>query len=261
MDISPIVERMSAAAARGHSPEGLVLEWLSILLSFRQARVTAELMRRWGGIVMEGPFKGMDLSGRGVIPSQVLGCYEASLHPHVERCLERSYDCLLNIGCSFGYYAVGFAMRCPGLRVHAHDIDEKAMRECHAMAQRNGVADRVRVGGLFEGERFADFADRRTLVLCDIEGGEVDLLDPEAYPALRAMDLIVELHECYRPGALGAVVPRFEATHDIVLVGNDLINCHFSAPEMAAWSALDQCVAVWEGRPGGGTPWAVMTHR
>jgi hypothetical protein len=78
-----------------------------------------------------------------------------------------------------------------------------AQQTCAALATKNAVADRMQVGALFQPQDFAAHtasADRRVLVLCDIEGAERDLLDPLAAPALAGMDIIVESHECLVPG-------------------------------------------------------------
>ena len=63
----------------------------------------------------------------------------------------QTFDALLNIGCADGYYAVGLAMRMPGVPVFAHDLNPKAQTGCREVAALNGVAERGQVGGLFEG--------------------------------------------------------------------------------------------------------------
>ena len=103
------------------------------------------------------------------------------------------------------------------------------------------------------------FAGQRALVVCDIEGGETALLDPERYPALRAMDLIVELHDS--PAARPSVVipERFGATHDVTMVRHG--GRAVALPALfEPLGHLDQLLAVWEWRSGP-TPWAVMRAR
>ena len=110
-----------------------------------------------------------------------------------------------------GYYAVGLAMRMPNASVHAFDTNEEAHAFCREVAKLNNVPERVKVGGLFNGEDFARHP-AGTLVFCDIEGAEDALLDPDKYPALRKMDLIVELHECFQPDIARKVCARFAAS-------------------------------------------------
>ena len=98
-------------------------------------------------------------------------------------------------------------------------------------------------------------------MLCDIEGAEKDLLNPEAAPALKHMDIIVESHECLLPGITQVLVDRFKETHHITLV-ND--NGQRQLENSPSWfnnlAHLDQLLATWEWRSGA-TPWLVIAAR
>jgi hypothetical protein len=144
----------------------------------------------------------------------------------------------------------------PGAVVHAHDIDEAARLACAELAARNGVADRVIVGGEFKPDGFEAFAGRRVLVMVDAEGAEIDILQPALSPALAHMNVIVETHDVYRPGALALMTERFAATHDIVRVDQQL-KVFTLPPWLQALPHLDQLLATWEWRASP-TPWLVM---
>src|SRR6202008_1532945 len=101
-------------------------------------------------------------------------------------------DDIIDVGCAEGYYAVGLARLAPQATVHAFDIDEAARTACAELARRNGVAERVRIGGAFPPEGFEAFAGRRVLVMVDAEGAELDVLRPDLAPSLAGMSLIVE---------------------------------------------------------------------
>jgi hypothetical protein len=96
------------------------------------------------------------------------------------------------------------------------------------------------------------------LVLCDIEGAEKDLLDPDVAPSLKGMDLIVESHECLLPGITQLLLNRFKDTHQITLVQDNSQRQLQDAPQ---WFNnlvhLDQLLATWEWRSGA-TPRLVM---
>ena len=210
---------------------------------------------------MEGPLKGMDFlpqSAEGCHIAKLLGCYEQPLLPYIEAAIQASYPLILNIGCAEGYYAVGMARRMLATRVLAFDLNPNAQQVCTELAARNNISERVTVGALFKPEDFATYAGERVLVLCDIEGGERDLLNPETAPALVGMDLIVESHECLIPGITKLLIDRFSATHDITVVED---NGQRQLPNAPAWfndlAHLDQLLAVWEWRSGP-TPWLVM---
>ena len=94
----------------------------------------------------------------------------------IERIVAAPYERIVDIGCAEGYYAVGLALRMPGTRIFAFDINEKAQAACRNLATLNGVSDRVTVGGLFSGADFADYGG--SCVICDIEGAERDAARP-----------------------------------------------------------------------------------
>ena len=52
------------------------------------------------------------------------------------------------------------------------------------MAARNGVEQRVDFRGEFTPSSFVTEPDGRLLVLCEVEGAEVQILDPVVHPAL-----------------------------------------------------------------------------
>ena len=148
--------------------------------------------------------------------------------------------------------------RMPATRVLAFDLNPKAQEVCKALAVKNGMADRVSVGALFQPQDFAAYAGQRVLVLCDIEGAERELLDPTQTPALAGIDLIVESHECLVPGITQLLINRFAPTHDITRVeDNGQRHLHHAPAWFNNLAHLDQLLAVWEWRSGP-TPWLVM---
>ena len=232
---------------------------LRLLAKWRHQLLSNSLVTRDGMVVRAGPFAGMIMgahSSEGGHAPRLLGCYEHELHPHLERLIARGFPTVLNIGCSTGYYAIGLARRMPGAILHAHDTDANARNLCHRLAEANGVAERVRIGGLFAGDDFARFVGQDVLLVTDIEGEELALLDPEAYPALRCMSLVVECHDVIRPGIADTLTARFAPTHRIERIAN-----RPAAPPLPGWMQelghLDQLLATWEWRSGP-TPWLVM---
>ena len=229
---------------------------------WRSRALGQALIRHYGSMIMSGPFAGMDYvsaAAEGALAPRILGSYESELHPYLERFAAQDFDTVIDVGCAEGYYAVGLARMMPAATVHARDINPVAQDACRELAARNGVSDRVIVGGAFAPTDFENFAGRRCLVVIDVEGAEVDLLRPELSPALADMTLIVETHDLYRRDALETITTRFEPTHEVIRV--DIGPKTTPLPDrLAKESHLDQLLAVWEWRLRP-TPWLVMTPR
>jgi hypothetical protein len=227
---------------------------LRLLSKWRSVLIQNTLIEQEGTKVLQGPLAGMEFierSAEGCHIAKLLGCYEQPLQPHIQKALSGHYTKIINIGCAEGYYAVGFARAVPGLISLAFDTDTNAQNSCRQLSEKNGVSDRVTIGGLFSPDDFAKFENEAALVFCDIEGAEEELLDPDVAPALRKLDIIVESHECLRPGITQKLLSRFEATHTIELIED---NGSRQLDNPPAWftklSHLDQLLATWEWRSG-----------
>ena len=187
----------------------------------RLRRLSLMLEKECGLVVQTGPFAGMTYVSEAICSSLVpklLGSYEAELHDILAQVLTRDYETVIDVGCAEGYYAVGFALRLPRARVHAFDIDARARELCIKLAQANQVAERVMVEGECDHQRLNSLIRGRTLIICDCEGCELHLLDPDLAPEIKKSDLVVELHDMMDPNITPTILSRFAATHDITLV-------------------------------------------
>ena len=133
------------------------------------------------------------------------------------------------------------------------------MALCRALAVANGVADRVEIGGLFHHADFAICSAQPTLILCDIEAAELDLLDPAAAPGLLSADILVECHDSLRPGISQTLTQRFTPSHYVQRIDRAL-NAEALPDWMEELSDLDRLIALWEWRAGP-TPWLWMRHK
>lgn len=237
---------------------------LRLLAKWRCTFIQARLIESSGTTVRSGVFKGMDFverSAEGCHVPKLLGCYEEPLQPEIEAAIARGYARVLNIGSAEGYYAVGLARRKQGAHIVAFDISARAREATVALAAKNGVATRIEIGERFAHEDFARLADRGTLIVCDIEGAERELLDPDRAPALRAADIIVEAHDGMIPGLSSLIAGRFGPTHEArIIVDTGMRHVPDPPGWFAGLSHLDQLLAVWEWRSGP-TPWLVLRAR
>jgi hypothetical protein len=180
---------------------------------------------RTGGQVVAGPFKGLKYvpTARGSsIGPKLLGTYELELRDVVEGVIARAYPLIINIGAGEGYYAIGLAQRMPETRFLCFDADPSNQEQIQTLARINGVARQVEIKGFCDDKALAqtigDSPPGRVLVICDIEGAEIEVLNPQAVPALKNADLLVEMHDIIRKGCSSALRTRFESTHDIEVI-------------------------------------------
>jgi len=235
----------------------LLAKWRSILIS-------NTIIESHETYVLQGPMQGLKYvadSSEGCLAARLIGCYEQPLLPFIEKAIHTDYVNVVNIGCSDGYYAVGMARRMVKSKIWAYDINPVAQDACRELAKKNDVSERIEIGALFSPENFAQFADEKTLVMCDIEGAERELLDPRLAPDLLGMDIIVESHECIIKGLTQMLLERFSVTHEITLI-QDTGQRQFDVlpKDYENWANLDQLVATWEWRSGP-TPWMVMKSK
>ena len=169
------------------------------------------------------------------------------------------------------------AYRLPDAKIFGYDLevgsrradgeigrDPGALDRAAELARLNGVGDRVTL----RKERLTPTAlgelvmPGETLVVVDIDGPELELLDPKDDRRLLDADLLVALHDHFNPSISGAIVERFEATHDIHRVhalGRD--PAHYPALSVFR-SGWVRATAVDERRPlNPRQEWAVMLRR
>jgi hypothetical protein len=250
MPIKPLLKRLAPPAVRA------LWQWARSRnsLSERLKRVGQAVARRYEHTVAAGPFQGMRYGAEafysGYAP-KLIGCYEAELHPTMQQILARDYTLLVDIGAAEGYYAVGLARGLPRSRVEAFESDDHARKLCGELVQLNHVADRVTLRGACDPEALHALPlDERSLVICDCEGYEIELIDPAAAPALSRCDLLVEMHDCFNPRITPTLLSRFQDTHDITLIDSrphdpaDFPAAHFLPPRDRAL-AVDDLRGAW----------------
>lgn len=180
------------------------------------------LVRRIGGRVLSGPFRGMryvhEAVGSSYLP-KLLGTYELELHPVVDKLRGMGFGLVVDVGAAEGYYAVGAALLWPSARVVAFEAEATGRLLCGELAARNGARARVEVLGFADLRSFGGVLDRAggapTLVIMDVEGAEVALLDPAATPALARATILVECHDDEGNPIAETLRARFGATHSV----------------------------------------------
>ncbi len=187
--------------------------------------------------VMSGPFAGMRLMGHPA-PPELLGTYEHELSALVFELAARAYPTIVNVGARYGYYAIGMARLMPQATVLAFEGDTEAHGMFAAAVAANGVGDRVHAGGFADAPVFADAlgSGDGVLVVCDIDGGEVPLLDPAQVPALTRATILVECHGPMENPTEAVMVMRFLPTHVVRRIATeDRVLAHLPAGVAEPW--------------------------
>ncbi|MEL0121183.1 MAG: hypothetical protein VW728_01060 [Paracoccaceae bacterium] len=121
------------------------------------------------------------------------------------------------------------------------------------------MAARISIGGTFEHSDFDLCLRQPTLVFCNIEADEKALLDPLKARGLKAVDILVEVHDCFNDGLSEEIAARFKTYHSVAKINrdvdmSDLPDC------METLSDMDRLMALWEWRIGP-TTWLWMQAR
>ena len=144
----------------------------------------------------------------------------------------------------------------PHSDVRAYDIDPVQRARCKDNVILNDLSSRISIGDEFKGQMFGTFLEKRVLVVCDVEGHEVSLLDPSKYVGFETMDLLVELHEDACTTIRDLFQERFADTHKIIHVPRQLFG-DLGQIEGLFDSEMDQLAAIYENRFGR-TSWLVL---
>lgn len=231
----------------------------------KQRRAVATLVQQFNGRILSGPFAGMNFTPafrKDACCAQVLlGTYELELRDTVEAICARPYARAVVLGASEGYYLCGLAFRMPACEALGYEMDETQHGGIRELAEKNGVGARVAVRGRATAGRLkGDLSNAAsTLIVCDVDGAEDELLDPAEVPALCHADILVETHDHLTPGITDRLLRRFGATHHI----EEIKSRERTAADAPANSPLvaDEAVGAMDEFRGGEQSWLWMTAR
>lgn len=201
-----------SARARRHSHR-MVGEWGLLDLN-------KKLVEHYGSVVRNGPFRGMMLTRMAHqehLGPFLLGTYEEELHPWLEAIVNKRFAQVLDVGAKFGYYAVGLALRMPGIPVIAFDTDWWARAATREMAAANRIST-VSPAGFCSPQWLNAHLLPSSFVLSDCEGYEGTLFTQATTPAIDSATLLIEVHDTLVAGVGAALRARFAQTHTSVVV-------------------------------------------
>ena len=105
-----------------------------------------------------------------------------------------------------------------------------------------------------------DRPEGRLLILCDIEGYEEELLDPQLVPRLQEATMVVEAHDQFRPDVITVLTERFRETHEIERI--------FAQPadpaefdELKGWDQKSAELVVFDGHASPEESWLIFVPK
>jgi hypothetical protein len=173
-------------------------------------------------VVLAGPFAGLHYVDRAVGSNylhKLVGSYEAVLHPTVNSILEKSFDTVIDIGAAEGYYLVGIGQKLPQTRLVGFETETTGRELISEMFIKNNLKNELVLEGTATAANVAPYITEATLLICDCEGGELDILDPNIEAVFaKVQTAVIELHDFIRHGIKEALTQRFSPTHTVTLI-------------------------------------------
>ena len=224
----------------------------------RRERLSRQLYEKMHGSVAHGPFKGLTLDatpfwGRADIASMLLGCYELEVIEalHSPEFLSKSH--FVDIGAADGYYVVGGLKSGRFKTADCFELTELGRGAILKNAQRNGVADRLRI---FEkADRYfpailANIDWGNTVVLCDIEGAEFELFDDNCLSAMSGAMILIEIHNWVENfwQRYEALLERIFKKYKVRFLERSRLPV-YSLPELRGMHDDNRMLILSEGRP------------
>ena len=171
--------------------------------------------------ILNGPFKGLSylrVSTGSMLLAKIIGSYEEPIMHIFEKIVsEKKYKKIIDIGCAEGYYAVGLAKLLPHCQITAVDNNSFALNLCKKLAKLNATKNLIFLNEFTENIiQDSNLVD--TFIICDIEGDELVVLNPNNAKFLLNCDLLIECHDFLIEGTTQSLTEFYEKTHHIEVI-------------------------------------------
>ncbi|MBK1882482.1 hypothetical protein JIN85_08650 [Luteolibacter pohnpeiensis] len=147
--------------------------------------------------VLSGPFEGLKYYNKtiwGTITSKWIGCYELEIRSVIEEIIDSKYDLIVDIGAAEGYYAVGLAYRLSESKIITYDTDPIARFRQRQLAKLNNITN-LEIKKYCSHSELEALTAINSVIICDTEGYEIQLLNPKLAPKLKIINILVECHK------------------------------------------------------------------
>jgi hypothetical protein len=175
------------------------------------------------GVVKQGPFKGMkyiDKAHVGFVCHKLTGTYEKEIQHIIHDELNKSYDAIIDVGSAEGYYAVGMALFGKSSTVVSFEGTARGRELQIRLAKLNNVDHKISIKEYCDAEslyiEMSKFKD--CLLICDVDGFELALLNINLNSHLSHTTMIIECHNHCYSSMEKDLMERFSETHDIISI-------------------------------------------
>jgi hypothetical protein len=184
-------------------------------------KLSTIVLERSGGEVFHGPLTGLKIPPDSYLaskPMYIVGCYEQETHDSIYDIITDPPDQFIDIGSAYGYYTTGIALQTKSTRIIGFEADEKLWLDAQRLAEFNGVANRIEQKGFCRIEDLKEVLGINDAIVCDCEGGELELLNPQIIPNLIKTRILCETHDFMMQGSTATLIDRFHSTHTIKII-------------------------------------------
>ncbi|MBL4576770.1 MAG: hypothetical protein JKY51_11880 [Opitutaceae bacterium] len=229
------------------------------IVKHRRKSLSRAIFAKHNGTIQRGPFEGMQLNGVANISQaahglKIFGLYES---PIMDTMLEWCpAEVLVDIGAGDGYYPVGMLRANLVKRAVCFEATEAGRKAIQINADLNDVGDRIEIRGRASSDftktiEGLNLPPQQTIILCDIEGGEFEVITRELIENLSGAKFVIELHEQLidqdktqlRQKILSAFPENYQTT-----ILSDSPRQWKGIPELEAMHDLDRALITSEGR-------------
>lgn len=176
------------------------------LVHRKRMKLTYALTQQMNNVVRYGLFKGFKFKHhRDWNGNMYLGLYEKEVLDYLHT-IPRRYRTLINLGASDGYYAAGSVIAGIFNQSYCFELSKEGRENIKNNARLNSIKHKVKIYGLAD-NNFVELLLQdgaklsQSVMICDIEGNEFELLNSKVLSLLKRTIIIVEIHDWHKNGA------------------------------------------------------------
>jgi len=153
------------------------------------------IMKKTHKRVFSGSFRGLkyvsEAYGSAYYP-KLLGTYEKELQGTLNKVILQKPETVLIIGAGEGYYSAGIAKLLPDSFIHSFETIPSGQLLIQKMCRLNDITN-VKINGEFQLDKHYELIGQSDLIIVDIEGDEVMLLEKYLFENSKK-NWIIEIH-------------------------------------------------------------------